>query len=239
MPILMVDASPDECPWGGWAQPNVEWCEEELCGWVVNPADAWSNLAYLVFGLLMVIQARRSGNPRVSLFGPASILVGLGSFAYHASHTYFFQFFDFVGMFIFCFAVITANALRMGWIGIERQWRFLGFGVLFFSLLVPIISETHLPIQMLVAVLVIGILVQEITINARPGLENGGVDYWLYGLAWGLLALAGAFSLADVTRAWCEPSRHWVQGHALWHLLSASSLYVLFLFYRRLSQGAP
>ena len=158
MPILMVDASSDECPWGGWAQPNVEWCEEELCGWVVNPADAWSNLAYLVFGLLMVIQARRSGNPRVSLFGPASILVGLGSFAYHASHTYFFQFFDFVGMFIFCFAVITANALRMGWIGIERQWRFLGFGVLFFSLLVPILSETHLPIQMLVAVLVIGIL---------------------------------------------------------------------------------
>jgi hypothetical protein len=238
MPILMADASPDECPWGGWAQPNVDWCEEELCGWIVNPADTWSNLAYLAFGLLMIVQARRSGTPQLSFFGPASFLVGIGSFAYHASHTYFFQFFDFVGMFIFCFTVVTANALRLGWIGPERSWRFLGFGVLLFSLLVPILSETRVPIQLLVALLIAGILIQELTIRARTSSQTGKADYRLYGLAWGLLALAGCFSLADVTRTWCDPSRHWIQGHAIWHLLSATSLYVLFLFYRNLREAA-
>ena len=141
-------------------------------------------------------------------------------------------------MFIFCFTVVTANALRLGWIGPERSWRFLGFGVLLFSLLVPILSETRVPIQLLVALLIAGILIQELTIRARTSSQTGKADYRLYGLAWGLLALAGCFSLADVTRTWCDPSRHWIQGHAIWHLLSATSLYVLFLFYRNLREAA-
>jgi hypothetical protein len=32
----------------------------------------------------------------------------------HASYTFFFQFFDFVGMFIFCFVMIVLNWQRMG-----------------------------------------------------------------------------------------------------------------------------
>ena len=39
-------ALPPGCPWSGFTPPNVDWCEEELCAWVVNPADTWSNLAY-------------------------------------------------------------------------------------------------------------------------------------------------------------------------------------------------
>ncbi len=32
--------------WGGL--PNVKWCEETLCGVIAEPANTWSNLAYLV-----------------------------------------------------------------------------------------------------------------------------------------------------------------------------------------------
>ena len=53
-----------------------------------------------------------------------------------------------------------------------------------------------------------------------------------------MITLAGAFSLLDVTRVWCDPANHWLQGHALWHLLSAASLYALFRFYAALGPAA-
>jgi hypothetical protein len=70
---------------------------------IVNPADTWSNLAYIAFGLWMMREARRGGRRDLALFGPASIAVGVFSGAYHASYTWMLQFFDFVGMFLFCF----------------------------------------------------------------------------------------------------------------------------------------
>jgi len=53
----------------------------------------------------------------------------------------------------------------------------------------------------------------------------------LRGVEWGFTLL---FTLEYVTRLWCDPADHWLQGHAVWHVLSALSLYVLFLFYSRL-----
>lgn len=235
MPKLLAPPLPDGCPWSGWTPPNVDWCEEELCEWIVNPADTWSNLAYVIFGVLMWYRASRAGDARLALFGPASVAVGICSFVYHASYTYFFQFFDFLGMFLFCFTVITVNALRLGWITLRRQWVFFAAGVGLFSALVPALSQTRIPIQILVAFLIALILGQELVIRRRA--RPGATPYGLFFLALALLAAAGAFSLADVTRVWCDPRNHWLQGHALWHLLSAASLYTLFCFYRRLPKA--
>lgn len=241
MPKLMAEPLPPGCPWSGWTPPNVDWCEEELCSWVVNPADTWSNLAYIALGIgMMVALARipqRERFPGLVLFGPASILVGIFSFVYHASYTYFFQFFDFVGMFVFCFVVITANALRLGVIGRDRQWLLFGCGVAASSALVPLVSQTLVPIQSLVAVLIATVIAQEIVIaRRRAGPEPA---YPVFATALVLLAAAGAASLADVTRTWCDPTNHWLQGHALWHLLTAASLFVLFHFYRGLGSFVP
>jgi hypothetical protein len=124
MPRFVAEPLPIGCPWSGWLPPNVNWCEEELCALVVNPADAWSNAAYVILGVWMCVAAAHRDDPKLGLFGPASIVVGLASFIYHASYTYFFQFFDFVGMFIFCMTVVTVNAVRLGWVDIARRWLF-------------------------------------------------------------------------------------------------------------------
>jgi len=229
MPKLMADPLPPGCPWSGWTPPNVDWCEEELCGWIVNPADTWSNLAYIAFGLAMWWRARGRGSDLLSLFAPASVIVGAFSFAYHASYTYFLQFFDFVGMFLFCFVIITANALRLGWIRREQRVAFLVGGVVLFSAFVPLLSETTIPIQSLVGLLIAAILWQERAASRRA--FAGGLEHGSFWIALALLAAAAAFSLADLTRAFCDPSNHWVQGHAIWHLLSAASLYAMFRFY--------
>ncbi|MEE2674304.1 MAG: ceramidase domain-containing protein [Myxococcota bacterium] len=217
----------------------MDWCEEELCSWVVNPADTWSNVAYLACGLLMIVQTRTERSDGLALFGPASILVGILSLVYHASYTYFFQFFDFVGMFIFCFAVITANALRLGWISPARRLHFYVAGVLVFSALVPVFNETPIPIQALVALLIATILAQEVTVALRRTPSDPPTPRLFFFVALALLAGAGAASLADITRTWCQPENHWIQGHAVWHVLSAASLYALFRFYRQIAAARP
>lgn len=230
MPTFVAPPLPPGCPWSGFAPPNVDWCELERCAWIVNPAGAWSNLAYVALGLWMWHRARRSGDSSLALFGPAAVVVGLCSGVYHASYTSFLQLFDFLGMFLFCFVVITANALRLGWIGPSGRWPLLLAGTLGSTASVPLVSETRLPIQGLVALLIAVIVAQEVAVARRaapgaPQVRRG----WFY-TALGLIGTGAAFSLADVTRTWCHPAS-WLQGHALWHVLSALSLAALFLFY--------
>lgn len=216
--------------------PNVDWCEQELCSWITNPADTWSNLAYLAFGVLMILETRRGAGAHrgeLRLFGPVSIVVGLFSGIYHASYTFFLQFFDFVGMFLFCFTVLTGHAVRLGWVRPERRLTFFLGGVAFFSALVPVMYQLALPFQGLVFLLILGVVSQEGWVRQRLG---PAPSYRSFVLALGLLVAAAGFSLADVTRTWCDPTNHWLQGHALWHVLSAAALFAL---YRHHAQPLP
>ena len=100
------------------------------------------------------------------------------------------------------------------------------------------LSETTIPIQSLVATLIAVTLGQEFALHRRLRSEVGQTDYRPFLMALALLASAGAASLADVTRVWCDPTNHWLQGHAVWHVLSAAALYSLFVFYSRLPAEA-
>jgi hypothetical protein len=232
MPALLAPPLPPGCPWSGFTPPNVNWCEEELCALVVNPADTWSNLAYLGFGVWMWREARGGGRADLARFGPASVAVGVFSFVYHASYTWLLQFFDFVGMFLFCFLVIAANARRLGWVAPRRETALYLAGVGAFSALVPVLFYAGVPIQGLVFLLILFAIAQELALRRRAPRAGG---YRWYALALALMAAASAFSALDVTRAWCDPADHVLQGHALWHVLSAASLAALFVFYRGLA----
>ena len=218
------------CPWSGFTPPNVDWCEQELCAWITNPANTWSNLAYLVAALAMWQTARRLGRADLAHFAPSSVAVGVFSFAYHASYTWLLQFFDFVGMFVFCFLVIARNAVRLGWVPLARERALWLAGVVVASAGVPPLFYAGVPIQGSVFVLIVAMIGQEFALWRRSAPAARG-DYASYWVALALLGAASAFSLADVTRTWCDPQNHWLQGHALWHLLSAASLFALLRFY--------
>ena len=86
------------------------------------------------------------------------------------------------------------------------------------------------------AILLIGVILGQEGVlyrrsRARPDAPLHAPGYAAFWLALVLLAAGAAASLADVTRTWCDPSNHWLQGHALWHVLTAASLYALFVFY--------
>lgn len=234
MPTHLAPALPAGCPWSTFTPPNVDWCEVERCALIVNPIDAWSNALYLLLGVWMWREARRGGRSDLARFGPASVALGVFSFAYHASYTFALQFFDFVAMFLFTFTVLARNAVRLCWITPARETRLFAIGVLGMSMLVPPLFYTGFPIQALVGLLIAVALAQEWRLRRRDGPLRA---YRIYLLGLALLGTAALASLVDVTRIACDPES-WLQGHAVWHVLSALSLGALFRFYTELGSQA-
>ncbi|MFP6660753.1 MAG: ceramidase domain-containing protein [Myxococcota bacterium] len=228
-PLPSAAPLPPGCPWSGWAPPNVQWCEENLCALVTAPANTWSNLAYIVVGLVMWAAARRLGRSDLRFYGPAAIVVGVFSLAYHASYTFFFQFFDFVGMFVFLDLVILVDLGRLGRLQPKSQLRSWWLMVAASSALVPPLFFAGIPIQLLVAATIaVWVPLEFVLWRARGG---SGRLLWL---ALALSATAGLFSGADVTRVYCNPHDHFFQGHAIWHVLTAASFYALFRHHQQL-----
>ena len=98
-------------------------------------------------------------------------------------------------------------------------------------------ARRDVPIQALVVVARRLIILQEVAVRARTRAPDPPVAYGPFFAALALMAAAGGFSLAGVTRTWCDPSNHWLQGHSIWHLLSAGALYSLYRFYAALGRA--
>ncbi len=231
------------CPWSTWARPNLKWCEDNLCAWVTTPANSWSNVSYVLGAALMWARLGGSGGrggarrrPALRLFPPASLVVGLTSFLYHASYTWFFQLFDFVGMFFFCCVSTTLNARRLGQIDAAAVHRVYLVSVALCSMLFLVVGWVGLPVQLIVLSLVLLTLGQEAALFFGPAYRRHPklrprYRHFVSGMV--LLVVAFACSVADATRLWCNPANHVVNGHAAWHVLTALVLYLLFLFHEQ------
>jgi hypothetical protein len=174
-------------------------------------------------------------NPSLRVFAVASLIVGLTSFAYHASFTYFFQFFDFVGMFCFCMCNISLNARRLNMIQRQTVTQFYVVGVICCTLTFVLVPFLGLPVQSIVAVLILATLGQEWWLHRRvyqlhPQLQPNMSNFYR---AFILLFVAFGCSMADLTRVWCNPNNHIMNGHSMWHILTSIVLYLLFKFHKQ------
>ena len=220
------------CPWHSLSElrlPNVDWCEAQRCAWVVEPANTWSNLAYVAVGLALVALSRRSPSAQLRAFGPAAIVVGLCSGIYHASYTFVLQILDFAGMYVFCFLLLTVNLRRLGWISPGDAGRRFAQLVIATTALTVAVDFLEIPIQGIVFALIVLIVGSELWLRRRqPAVRLGA-----FGLAVALITAGGVFSLLDVTRTWCDPTHAVLQGHAIWHVLSALCLLAAWFHYRQ------
>ena len=224
------------CPWyelSSLALPNVKWCEAARCSWIVEPANTWSNLAFLVLALFLWRRSR-GRDPRLAWFAPAAAFLGAASFIYHASYTFFFQFFDFMGMFVYLGIPLTINAERLGLLGPEARARALGWGVGLGCLLVLVLYRAGIPIQGIVLAATLTVIGSELRLM-RTALRAR--DYRFFYLMVAVMALASTLSMLDVSRVLCDPDNHLLQGHASWHLLSALGMAAGYLFYERLLEA--
>lgn len=226
-PRTIIPLSPG-CPWSTWAPPDLQHCEENLCSLVTTPANTWSNLAYIIVGIWLWREARREGS-WLRWIGPVEIVVGVASLLFHASFTFFFQFFDYAGMFIFLWLLLTFSLMRTVKVSRINQIMFY-FGGLILSLAAFLaFRRYHLPVQTLFAAEVAGFLLWE----AGLWVANSRARYRHLVYTALLMLAALVLWILDYTRIFCDPSNHFLQGHALWHVISAFAFVTAYKFYKQ------
>jgi hypothetical protein len=209
----------------------MKFCEELLCGSIRQPANSFSNIGFVICGFLILWRERsRSWSP-YHLMGVAAVLIGVTSGIYHASMTFFWQFFDVSSMFMLILLALSFNLVRVGWIKASQfTLTYVATLVLSMALMLLIKGKSGEYIFGVEAALVTGIEYLIYKQGQRP----------LYG---SLLRALGSFLTAfliwngDVHGWWCDPTNHYIQGHAAWHLLCALAIWFLYGFYKQFEQA--
>jgi Ceramidase len=198
---------------------------------IVQPANSWSSYGYAFVGFLMIIlsQARswNSGfhNQAASVFGLTAIFVGLGSVLLHATLTLWGQFFDVMGMYLTSGFMLVSAVARWHNLSVRRAvllYLVVVGGLLAVLYLVPEVRRS------LFAFVLIAAIILELTF-ARPRRAGVRLSYYLAGIV--TKAIAFTIWILDQSGLVCSP-QSLLQGHAVWHLLGATSLWLTFLYYR-------
>jgi Ceramidase len=224
--------------WKDWAPatclPDSCFCEAVGSGTVVQPANAWSSLAFALAGLWIAYPStggphkarnRMASQPAYRvLYGCAMAVIGLGSYFYHASLSFAGQVCDMSGMYLLIsFALVYGVARRTR---IQTGIAMLAYLVLNAALLRFQMTFPDLR-RYVFAALVAAVLGVEIRYRGDSRVTIDG--RWL-GRAAGTMGLAFAVWVLDITKAVCSPHSV-LQGHALWHILGALAGWCLYRYY--------
>lgn len=247
--FLALDYSLDSRVWEGMVVSQsaltVEYCEfnhpERLFH---QPINTHSNLIYFFYGMV-VFQlgwkdwkafTNREANtvrkfPYLSLLLAANfIYLSLGSAFFHSSLTWIGQRMDMNATY-----GLTLSLICIGWVQVlvkkelasQMQLGLVGVLLLLIASFLPLallISSSILLPSLFLILSVLGIINYfQYPAQRIPVL---GV------LSFVLLAVAIQIRSLDVAKVNCDPMSIW-QGHALWHLLTASSSLVLYFYFRR------
>ncbi len=223
---------PPMCPWYDhqvkYGMPNLKWCEETLCSYVVEPANTWSNIAYLIVALLIFWKATQKSQKEAVWIAPALAITGMCSFYYHMTTNGFSQYIDFIGMYIMvallaCFNLVRARLLKMKHILIPWLGLIVAYSGLYF-----LFAKIGIKIQLIIVLAAIVIVGTEFFIKFKLQQKTNYKNLYL---ALGFIGTAEVFSLLDLNRIMCEPSNHFIQGHAIWHVLGGIGFWFVYEFY--------
>jgi hypothetical protein len=212
------------CPWQDWSPATLRFCEEMLCGSVRQPANTFSNIAFIFVGIL-ILGKQKKWNP-FSLMGIASVAIGISSGIYHASMTYFWQFFDVSSMFMLILLALTFNLVR-GKILPRKLFTKAYLSMLFFSMVTMFFLQGQSG-EWIFASQVVILILTEIKI-LRQG-EKASYKFFIKAIC--VFFLAFLIWVGDIQGWWCDPSNHILQGHAIWHILNACVIWLLYCFYK-------
>ncbi len=214
------------CPWHSFTEkvgaPNIKWCEETICSIVSEPINTWTNLSYLLVGVIVFIMAKNTGSSDKKWFGPIVFIMGACSFFYHMSNNYISQLFDFIGMYFMLFWIFMINSRRAGWISKSQKYILYWSLCIVFTALVHFMYTRALPFQNLVVLAALMIFTSEVYCY-RKG--NRPETYKFLMLATIFIIIGEVFSLMDLYRVICLSDYPLLQGHGIWHLFGGLSMF--------------
>jgi hypothetical protein len=224
-----------------WLGPDVgrgdRFCEAARDAIVLQPANTFSNVGFVVAGLLVAWRAGATrttivANPRLAAaYGVVVVLLGPASAAMHATQSALGGHLDLLSMYL-----IAAFASSYAWT------RVLGRGSTFFAVtFVTVVAVCELveripgrvPVVDLAANLAFGLFLLVAVAGEAVLWRRGTVRRQV---GWGLAsvgALALAFAIWNTAKdgsPLCRPDSL-LQGHAAWHLLCAVAAYALYRLY--------
>jgi Ceramidase len=231
--VLLNLAGPD------WAIYTPATCTATRCfcelprtgSLILQPANSWSSYAYAFAGFFMIVQSQgrtwksRFRSEAATAFGLTAIFVGLGSVLLHATLTLWGQFFDVMGMYLTGGFMLVSGVSR--WRGWPARLAIIAYLTLVSSLVLVLYGFPDVRRWLFAVVLVAAIAVE--LGFARPRRARVQVSYYFAGIA--TKATAFAIWTLDQQGTLCTPGSLF-QGHAVWHLLGATSLWLTFLYYR-------
>ena len=207
-------------------------CEASRTGSLfLQPSNSWSAFGYVLVGFFIMGDARSRSRATAlpvgaaTMFGIAAIVVGVGSVLLHATLTLWGQFADVLGMYLVGgFSFVYAITRIAGLANRNATWLYIGVCAALVAVLL-VMPEVR---RWLFFVVLITALVLEIGFarRLRPGVV---LRYLLLGIA----AKAVAFGIwtLDQKRILCAPDSL-LQGHAIWHLLGALSIWLTYCYFR-------
>lgn len=220
----------DHCPWHSyaekWGPSNIKWCEENICSIVSEPANTWSNLAYIFIFLSMLRVLRKNSSFEMYWLAGSMFFLGAFSFFYHMSNFYVSQLFDFIGMYMFLFWYFCMNLKHLKLVATKNMIMIYLSLVMFFTMITHVSYFMQFKFQLLVVLVGAMICFSELLLYRKQPKNPSSFKFFYIGLA--LIIFAECFSFADLLRLFCMPSNHFIQGHSIWHVLSAIGLFYTF-----------
>jgi len=213
------------CPWSSLQPATMKFCEENLCSWITQPANAFSSLFYTALGIFLLFYYKKEKTKIIKIIPIASILIGITSFLYHSSFSFFLQVFDLASMFLISSFMLAFNLKRMNY---TRRF-FLSF---IFILLVQFVLL--LIIKQKSGAIIFGIFIivsMLLELNLAFKTKNTAYKYYLVALL--IFVVAFAIWILDFKQIVCNPTNHLINGHALWHIINSFSILFLYKFYRQ------
>jgi hypothetical protein len=238
--------------WQFWneAMGNAfQFCEQNRMDELIRqPSNTWSNLGFFVVGLFALtlgIQDLKHSERKTSanflvrypifsiMFGVSALYLFLGSFMYHASLTSYFQKLDQTGLYSVIIMVITFNIYKLKptftYKGEQRSTHpyMIAFALLFNFVMFNWLWKVQ--INVLFPVMILATFALSIIYIKFKSKTAYFVNYmWA---AFFVLLLSSGIWILDRTHVVCSPTSVF-QGHALWHLLNAASIFLIYMYYR-------
>ena len=248
--FLALDYSLDSRVWEGMviskSALTVEYCEfnhpERLFH---QPMNTYSNLIYFFYGLL-VFQlgwkdwkafANREANtvgkfPYLSLLLAANfIYLSLGSAFFHSSLTWIGQRMDMNATYGLTLSLICIGMVQ---VVVKKELSKQFQVILLLGMLLLIVGFLPLALQISSAILLPALFLVLLLLGIGNYLQyRTQRSPLLLILSFVLLAVAIQVRTLDVAKINCDPLSIW-QGHALWHILTATSSLCMYLYFRRI-----
>lgn len=194
-------------------------CEVIHDGFLLQPVNAISSLAFSLVGVLIAVSAAQAAGQERKVrvvFGALLVLTGIGSFLFHGPQNagaHFLHDITFLAT-VWFLAVMNLNDAYGWWEG--NGWAaWLGGTVALGTLLIVFPASTNL----LTAGIIVALIVTDIAIQRKGGI----IGAW-YVVALVALAMAVGLMIAGRTGSpLCDPDSG-LQAHGGWHILMAVAL---------------